>query len=70
MTERRRENGYQWVDGEVFVVWDQFHDAPDRPGAKIFNTEKDALDYAVRKGWEERTVILRVPAILAHKLTS
>lgn len=69
MSEHLRENGYQWVDSELCMVWDLFHEQPDRfYNNGVVGPLDAALDYVKRKRWESRTVILKLPCIVAYKL--
>lgn len=68
MSEHARANGYQWVDADVYMLWDLFHDQPDRIGGAIFATKEEAINAAISKRWETRTIILKVPAIVARRI--
>jgi hypothetical protein len=70
MAERMRANGYQWHDLEVCMVWDQFHDQPERfYNGGVYGPLSAALEYVkAKRGWESRTVILKLPAIVASRL--
>jgi hypothetical protein len=71
VSEHLRSNGYQWVDSQVCMVWDHYHEQPERfhLGCVIGPVEA-ALEWVeARKGWENRTTILMVNAIVAHKLS-
>ena len=70
MSEHIRKDGFQWCDAEVYLVMDFFTalERSSRDGY-VFKTLDQALEFATsRGGWQTRTAILKVPAIMAYKL--
>lgn len=73
MAEHKRANGYQWVDDEVCMVWDHYINEPIRfyKGGHIGPLDA-ALDFVTTYPHHTlpcRTAIIRVPAVVARKLT-
>lgn len=71
MAEHQRTNGYQWFDGETCMVLDRFDEKPLRfHNGGIYGPIEAALRYvAERRGWEDRTIILRLPCVQAASLS-